>query len=136
MRLPSFAVLALMALLPLHATAATVTVQPGETRSDIAARYNISVNRLMQMNSINDPNYVESGRRLNVPGPSVQSGSGRHLVSSGETLTVIATRYQVSPRALMVVNGLQDANHVELGQTLKLPDNAVIAKPRPKPGET
>jgi LysM repeat protein len=33
----------------------------------------------------------------------------------------------------MLVNGLRNANHVELGQTLKLPSNAVIAQPKPKP---
>ncbi len=43
MRLPSFAALALTALLPLSAAAATVTVRSGETLSDIAARYDVSV---------------------------------------------------------------------------------------------
>jgi LysM repeat protein len=33
----------------------------------------------------------------------------------------------------MLVNGLRNANHVEVGQTLKLPSNAVIAQAKPKP---
>ena len=55
MRLPSLAVLALTALLPLQSVAGTITVKPGETLSDIAARYNISLTKLMQMNDISNP---------------------------------------------------------------------------------
>ena len=48
MRRSGFAVLALTALiLPLSATAATITVQPGETLTDIAYRSGVSVGTLM-----------------------------------------------------------------------------------------
>ena len=133
MRLPSLAVLALTALLPLQSVAGTITVKPGETLSDIAARYNISLTKLMRMNDISNPDHVEIGSRLTVPGSTVQAGSGRHLVSSGETLSGIASRYNVSPRDLMALNGLADADHVELGQTLTLPSSAVVPAERPKP---
>lgn len=133
MRLPSLAVLALTALLPLQSVAGTITVKPGETLSDIAARYNISLTKLMRMNDISNPDHVEIGSRLTVPGSTVQAGSGRHLVSSGETLSGIASRYNVSSRDLMALNGLADADHVELGQTLTLPSSAVVPAKRPKP---
>ena len=133
MRLPSLAVLALTALLPLQSLAGTITVKPGETLSDIAARYNISLTKLMQMNDISNPDHVEIGSRLTVPGSNIQAGSGRHQVASGETLSGIASRYNVSSRDLMALNGLADADHVELGQTLKLPSNAVQPTKRPKP---
>ena len=132
MRFPSLAVLALTALLPLQSVAGTITVKPGETLSDIAARYNISLTKLMQMNGISNPDHVEIGSRLTIPGSTVRAGSGRHQVASGETLSTIAVRYNVSQRDLMALNGLADADHVELGQTLKLPKNAVLPKPRPK----
>ena len=129
----ALALLVMTALLPLPATAATITVQPGQTLSGIADDYGVSVRQLMQMNGIRDSNHVESGSRLTVPGPQVSAGSGRHRVSPGETLSTIASRYRVSSRDLMVVNNIGNANHVEVGQTLKLPSNAVIAKAKPKP---
>ena len=132
MRLPSLAVLALTALFPLQSVAGTITVKPGETLSDIAARYNISLTKLMRMNDISNPDHVEIGSRLTVPGTNVQAGSGRHQVASGETLSGIASRYKVSPRDLMALNGLADADHVELGQTLRLPSSAVQPTKRPK----
>ena len=133
MRRTAFALLVLTALLPLSANAATITVRPGQTLSDIADDYGVSVRQLMQMNGIRNSNFVESGSRLTVPGPQVSAGPGRHRVSRGETLSTIAGRYRVSSRDLMVVNNLRNANHVEVGQTLKLPSNAVIAKAKPKP---
>ena len=142
MRLPSIAALALSAVLPLSAVvplsamAATVIVQPGETLSDIASRYNVSIGVLMRLNGINNPDHVEIGSRLKIPnqgGTAVKAGSGRHQVTTGETLSAIAVTYQISPRELMAVNGLRDANHVEVGQVLKLPSNAVIVQAKPKP---
>ena len=133
MRRTAFALLVLTALLPLSSNAATITVRPGQTLSDIADDYGVSVRQLMQMNGIRNSDFVESGSRLTVPGPQVSAGPGRHRVSRGETLSTIAGRYRISSRDLMVVNNLRNANHVEVGQTLKLPSNAVIAKAKPKP---
>ena len=123
----------LTAFLPLAATAATITVQSGETLSEIAHRYGVSTRQLMRLNGLRYSDYIEAGSRLEVPGPRVSAGPGRHRVQPGDTLGDIAARYRVSSRDLMLVNGLRNANHVEVGQTLKLPSNAVIAQAKPKP---
>ena len=123
----------LTAFLPLPATAATVTVQSGETLSEIADRYGVSTRQLMRLNGLRYSDYIEAGSRLEVPGPRVNAGPGRHRVQPGDTLDDIAARYRVSSRDLMLLNGLRNANHVEVGQTLKLPSNAVIAQAKPKP---
>ena len=134
MRRSGFAVLALTALIvPLSATAATITVRSGETLTDIAYRSGVSVGTLMRLNNMSNANYLEAGSQLQVPGPTVSAGNGRHRVKKGETLSRIATQYKVSSRDLMAVNGLRNANHVEVGQTLKLPSNAVLPKPGFKP---
>ena len=133
MRRTALAVLLLTALLPLSARAASVTVRSGETLSDIANRYGVSVGTLMRMNGIRNPDLVEAGSRLQVPGPTVKAGSGRHRVKSGETLSSIAGQYRVSERDLMALNNLRNANHVEVGQTLRLPSNAVMPRPAFKP---
>ena len=51
MRRIGLALSLLTALLPLPAVAATITVQPGQTLSDIAADYGVSVGYLMRMNA-------------------------------------------------------------------------------------
>ena len=133
MRRTALAALLLTAWLPLSATAASVTVRSGETLSDIADRYGVSVGTLMRMNGIHNPDLVEAGSRLQVPGPTVKAGSGRHRVKSGDTLSSIAGQYRVSGRDLMALNNLRNANHVEVGQTLRLPSNAVMPRPAFKP---
>jgi LysM repeat protein len=55
---------------------------------------------------------------------------------SGDSLSTIASRYRVSQQALISLNNLGNADHVEVGQRLRLPNNAVLPQPRvatPKP---
>ncbi len=131
MRRTLLTILTVMALSPLAGHAASVTVKPGETLSDIAARYGVSINSLMRLNGLRDPNFVQVGQRLQIPG-AVSAGSGRHTVRSGDTLSQIAVQYRVTERQLIVLNGLASADHVEIGQTLKLPSNAVLPQPAPQ----
>ena len=133
MRRTLLALLALIALSPLPSGAANVTVRAGDTLSDIAARYGVSVGSLMRVNGLRDSNHVEVGQTLRLPSGAaagVTAGAGRHTVRSGDTLGAIALQYRVSERQLMALNGLASADHVERGQTLKLPSNAVLPKPK------
>ena len=52
MRRTLLTILTLLALSPLAGHAASVTVKSGETLSDIAARYGVSVNSLMRVNGL------------------------------------------------------------------------------------
>ena len=128
------AALTLSALMPLQAGAASITVKPGDTISGLADRYGVSVGRLMRVNGIRNSNHVEAGQTLRLPSGArgvVSAGQGRHTVKGGDTLGGIAARYRVSSRDLIAINSLQSADHVELGQTLKLPTTAVLPKPKP-----
>ncbi|MFL0743307.1 MAG: LysM peptidoglycan-binding domain-containing protein [Prochlorococcus sp.] len=119
--------LTLAALLPLPSWAASVTVKPGDTLSQIAARHNVSLKALMRLNGITNSNHVVAGSTLKLPGSSssnTNSGSGRHKVTSGETLSSIAARYKVRQQDLIALNNLRDANNIYIGQTLKLPGSA------------
>ncbi|QNI72661.1 LysM peptidoglycan-binding domain-containing protein [Synechococcus sp. NOUM97013] len=131
MRRTLLTILTLLALSPLAGHAASVTVKSGETLSDIAARYGVSVNSLMRLNGLRDSDFVQAGQRLRIPG-TVSAGSGRHTVRSGDTLSGIAAQYRVSERQLIVLNALPSADHVEIGQTLKLPSNAVLPQAAPR----
>ena len=140
MRRTALALLLLSALLPLPSTAATITVRSGQTLSDIAADYDISVRQLMRMNGIRDSDFVEAGRRLTVPGPQVTAGPGRHRVSRGEALSTIAARYRVSSRDLMLVNNLRNAQPRGSGANPETPqqrgDCSSKTEAGPDPGGT
>jgi LysM repeat protein len=127
----SLLALALAMVLPLPSLANEVTVKPGETLSDIAERHSVSMATLMKVNGISDPNHVEAGSRLTIPGGAGGSGSrggsagGTVTVGQGETLSEIAERNGMSLKRLMQVNGISNADHVEVGQKL------VVASSRP-----
>ena len=137
----SLAALALALLLPLPALAGTITVKPGETLSEIADRLGISMKRLMELNGINKADHVEVGQKLKVPGPSSSStrasgggavATGRVTVREGDTLSDIAVRQGMSLNQLIALNGLSRADHVEVGQTLKVTGKgATAAAPNP-----
>lgn len=130
MRRPLIA-LALAMVLPLPALAAQVTVKPGETLSDIAARHRVSVTTLMKMNGISDPDLVEAGRTLTLPGGAARprASGGSLTVAPGETLSEIAERHGITVSRLMQLNGLSKADHIEAGQKLVVPSSPRSAAP-------
>ena len=131
--------LAIAVVLPLPGLAAEVTVQPGETLSQIADRLGISMTRLMKLNGITNPDHVESGSKLTVPnsvsssgrakGPSSSSNANttKVTVKDGETLSEIADRHGMSVNELVRLNDLSNADHVETGSTLRVKASAVAS---------
>jgi LysM repeat protein len=131
--------LAIAVVLPLPGLAAEVTVQPGETLSQIADRLGISMTRLMKLNGITNPDHVESGSKLTVPSSVSSSGRGKGASSSstakttkvtvkdGETLSEIADRHGMSVNELVRLNDLSNADHVETGSTLRVKASAVTS---------
>jgi LysM repeat protein len=132
--------LALALVLPLPVLAGQVTVRSGQTLSEIAEQHGVSLSRLMQLNGISDPDHVEAGMRLTIPGAGGGTGgsgataAGTVKVRDGETLSEIAERNNISLATLMRINGIQDPDHVEVGQTLRLSGtntgSTVAAAPR------
>jgi LysM repeat protein len=116
--------------------AGQVTVREGETLSEIADRLGVPMSRLMKLNGISDPNLVEAGRVLTVPGSSgggnsraaAPTGGGTVTVKEGETLSQIAERHGMSMERLMAINGISDPDHVEAGRSLRV-SGAVAAAP-------
>jgi LysM repeat protein len=133
--------LALALLLPLPGLAGQVVVKPGETLSDIAARYGVSVDRLLQLNGIKDPKGLQVGTKLTVPGaPSSPSrggssqgsgGQGNYTVKSGETISEIADRYGISTNRLLELNGIRDAKGLQVGTRITVPTTGTAKPSKP-----
>jgi LysM repeat protein len=95
------------------AEAKTHVVVAGDTLGRIAAKYGSSVSRIVEVNSISNPNLIRIGQHLKVPAgggggggnPDVRSGR-YHVVKAGETLSGIASQHGISSDQLAAVNGI------------------------------
>ena len=115
-------------------------VQRGETLSEIAKLYNVSLSQITAANSISNPNLIYSGQRLVLPGAGSDvatgssSGSGVHLVQRGENLFRISVMYNVSMDSIVAANNIANANHIYTGQQLVIPgDGYVYVEVAPAP---
>ena len=100
------------------------TIKPGDTLSEIAARYGTSVARLVRVNQLpGNGHLIIAGRTLRVPDAGGGSGGATrsHLVVAGDTVSGIAARYGVSQTALKRANSIGADNVVLLGATLRIP---------------
>ncbi len=100
------------------------TVKAGEGLYQIARDYGVSAQTIIDANNIANPNLIKPGQELVIPGaqaPAGASGQRVHTISSGETLSGIATTYGVTMEALMQANGIADPNRILVGQVLTIP---------------
>ena len=95
------------------------TVQAGDTLSKIAAKYGTTYQKLASYNGIANPNKINVGQKIRIPGSGVKA----YTVKKGDSLWAIAaaqlgdgSRYN----EIKVMNGLK-SDTIHAGQTLKLP---------------
>ena len=110
------------------AFAGTVTVQPGQTLSQVAAEEDTTVAALAAANGITNPNLVAAGAVLHVPASGAPGPAGPRFttveVQPGETLSALATRYGTTTAALAAANGISNPNQIQAGTVLQLPVTA------------
>lgn len=99
-------------------------VQPGDSLSVLARRFNTTVQAIARANGIYDTSHIYVGQRLVLPTgyaspPSVYGFTYR--VKPGDTLSEIAKWYGVSLRSLAAANGLHDLSYIYVGQRLYIP---------------
>lgn len=97
------------------AASADYVVQRGDTLTQIASAYGISVSELAAANGISDPNRIMIGQQLAIPGQTIT-----HQVERGETLREIAAEYGVSVDDIATANGISNPNVIQIGAKLKI----------------
>ena len=107
------------------------TVQPGDTLGLIAEAHNLTQAQLQAANDIANPDALQVGQALMIPGQPVASGQlslglpvrgyDYHIVQPGETLSEIAQELNTTVPALVSTNGLPDSESVYYGLYLRIP---------------
>lgn len=107
----------------------TRVVQPGESARSLAADFGIPLEQFLAANGMTSTSQVLAGSLVqaaaNGPPPGVGvTGVASHRVGPGDTLDAIAQRYDTSVAALAKANGIDNPNHIEVGQQLDVPGGA------------
>lgn len=99
----------------------TYVVQRGDTLSSIAMRFGTSVQTLVNLNDIQNPNLIYVGQVLTIPGVNTTTREEiTYVVRPGDTLSEIALRYGVSVSQLVGINNIQNPNLIYPGQVLRI----------------
>jgi len=134
----------------------TYTVGKGDSLWSIAKKNNLSVSELAKANNLSTGATLQPGKKLIIPGKPgaapqdlattapadkavtekapaaparVNGESVKHTVQPGESLGIIARKYQVTTGELAAANSITDPSKVRAGQQLVIPGfKAVNAK--------
>jgi murein DD-endopeptidase MepM/ murein hydrolase activator NlpD len=109
-------------------------VKEGDTLSEIAMQYDVSVNTIRWENNITG-NSIKVGQKLNIlPVTGV-----KHVIKSGDSLDKIAAKYDADVEDIMVFNGITKSDALKSGDILYVPNGiikpvVVAEKPTTKKG--
>lgn len=119
--------------------AASYTVRAGDTVSAIAAKNGLKLNDILRLNGLGMTSIIRPGQVLQLGGnaapaapapvastpapaaPSAPAPSGGYKIKSGDTLSSIAARNNVSLNDLLQANGLSMNSLIYAGKTLSIP---------------
>lgn len=117
-------------------------VARGQSLGGIARLYGVTVREIQATNNLGPKTRIRINQVLRIPprsqpekrivadaGPAgkpakpaaAAPAQRRHRVGKGQTLDVIARRYNTSVRALLAANGIKNANRIREGQVLVIP---------------
>jgi len=97
-------------------------VQSGDTINVIAIRFGISANDLIAANDIADPNILNVGTALKIPGLEGFSGTlTTDVAGLGATLSGLSRLYQFSADQIVRLNRITSPAEIYVGSTLVLP---------------
>lgn len=105
----------------------TYTVKRGNTLSQIARAYHVSVEHIVELNDIENPNLIYPGEKLRITESNVTDLSPvdntiqvYYVVKEGDTLNGIARRFGITLNEILQYNDIQNPNLIYPGQTIKI----------------
>jgi LysM repeat protein len=97
----------------------TYVVQSGDTLSGIAARFETSLQELVEINHIKNSNLIYVGQTLNITG-SGPTGQMGYRIKPGDTLSQIAKDFKTTVNQLQAWNHITNPNLIKAGQRIRV----------------
>jgi len=105
------------------------TVQPGDTLSKIARLFQVTVQSIVELNNISNPNIIFPGTKLLLPENAIDPFKPElieYVILPGDTLYSIARRFGTTVSELVRINNV-NPYLLQIGQVIRIPipENAV-----------
>lgn len=101
-------------------------VKRGDTLSQIAVNYNTTVNSLVNLNNIKNPNLIFPGQKIiisssyNISNGQNSCGKILYKIVYGDTLSQIALRYNTTVHEIVKLNNISNPNLIYAGTTIRI----------------
>lgn len=101
-------------------------VEPGDTVTSIAQKFDISINTILWENNLSAYSIIRPGKELSIlPVTGIN-----HIVKKGDSIAKIAENYQVEPDEILNENNILNESDIQIGQVVFVPEGL---KPKPAP---
>lgn len=104
------------------------TVEEGDTLSYLARVYATTIDEVVSLNGITNPNLIVTGQELIFPGhdaestPAAATVSGeKYTIRPGDTLSWIANHFGVPMDEIQAANGIENPGFIVAGHTITIP---------------
>jgi len=123
-----FILLILSALLPIKPASAqdqdvfpSYVIQSGDSLGYIAGLFNTTVEDIIQLNNISNPDFISPGDRIFIPGYPGYAGELRIIaIDLGETYSTLPLKYQTDKTSIINLNSLLSPARIFAGSELIL----------------
>ena len=103
----------------------TYIVKPGNTLWQIAEEYNITINEIVRINNITNPNLIYPGEKLSFISNTnfnQLKGLGKtfYTIKFGDTLSQLAIKYNTTIGEIAQKNNIKNVNIIYVGQRIRI----------------
>lgn len=95
-------------------------IKSGDTIETIANQFQTEIEKLLELNNMNNASFLRVGEEIIVPQTSKQYFE-YYTIKKGDNLYAISRRYNINPELLASLNGLNSADYIYPGQVILIP---------------
>lgn len=122
-------------------TGPTYIVQPGDSLSSIASRFSVSLSDLMSANSLTNPDQLNAGQQLVIPGLTGITGTlNTEVINFGDSYRSLIRRTQIPVELFKKLNHVVSPSEFYVGATMIVPSQEgtqnLSTRFSPKQGES
>ncbi len=104
------------------------TIAPGDTLAELAERWGVSVEKIVRLNGITDPDQIWVGLQIAVPADGDAAATlpaapppVSYTIAPGDNLWSLARLWDTTVEEILRVNQIIDGDSIRVGETLTIP---------------